>query len=111
MLSKTKRLSKNLFKEVILKGRYAHSPLFLLKTISTNQPSQFSVSVPHKIAKNAVTRNKIRRRMYSVINKLYTNIKEGFQVVFIMKNESKESSIENMAKETILILGKLGILK
>src|SRR3989344_5648297 len=77
MLPNQKRLTTTLFKDTIDGGMTYHSSLFILKLLKTIGPSRFSVSVPKKVAKSAVERNKIRRRVYSAIRILYPNIKES----------------------------------
>lgn len=111
MLSGSKRLNTKLFKEIILKGKYIHNDLFVLRTMSFTGPSRFSVSVPHKIAKNAVLRNKVRRRVYSAIKNIYPEVKENFYSVFIMKASSIKSNIDIISNEIKTSLGKMGILK
>lgn len=83
MLPKSKRLSTKAFKEIIEKGQSFHGPFLILRAINNVATSGFGVSVPKKVAKSAVLRNKMRRRVYTVIKSL--KIKKGFSGVVILK--------------------------
>jgi ribonuclease P protein component len=85
MLSSQNRLSTSLFKEVIQKGIIFHGDFFLARCLNMPGISRFSVSVPKKVAKTAVLRNKIRRRIYSILRSLGSKIYSNKSVVLIMK--------------------------
>ncbi|HEY4503562.1 MAG TPA: ribonuclease P protein component [Candidatus Paceibacterota bacterium] len=111
MLPNQKRLTTTLFKDTIDGGMTYHSSLFILKLLKTIGPSRFSVSVPKKVAKSAVERNKIRRRVYSAIRILYPKIKEGFYGVFISKDSIKKASFIEISSILEQSFVKLGLLK
>jgi ribonuclease P protein component len=111
MLPSSKRLSVALFKEVMDKGKHMHSPLFALRAIKTEGLSRFSVSVPKKVAKTAVLRNKLRRRMYSALTPLFSEIKEGIHGVFIVKEALRKATFEEISLELRQFFGKSGLLK
>lgn len=111
MLQKPKRLTTAIFKEVVLGGKHMHSPIFVMRVKNTQGMSRFSVSVPSKIAKTAVLRNKVRRRIYSALSSLYPSIKEGFHGVIIAKQPILTASFEKITSETKEFFGKSGFLK
>ncbi len=111
MLPKPKRLSTKAFKEIIDTGKYLHNPLFLFRSVSFQGPSKFSVSVPKKVAKTAVLRNKIRRRIYSVLNKLFPEFKDGIQAILIAKPDILKASFKELSTEIKEFFGKTGLLK
>ena len=111
MLPRPKRLSTALFKGVIGEGRSLHSPLFVIRVLKLSGPSRFSVSVPKKIAKTAVLRNKIRRRIYSALEPLFPNIKADIHGVFIVKPTILTASFEEISKGIKDFFGKSGFLK
>jgi ribonuclease P protein component len=109
MLPKSKRLTTEAFKEIIEKGRSFHSP-FLITRISLSEGStKFAVSVPKKVSKLAVNRNKIHRRVYSILRHL--PIISGFRVVIIMKIGSQNLSFVDLSSEIEKIFVKSGLLK
>ncbi len=111
MLPSSKRLSTALFKEVITKGKHLHSPLFVLRAIKTEGLSRFSVSVPKKVAKTAVLRNKLRRRFYSALNPLFVEIKPGIHGVFIVKETILKAHFKSLSTELREFFVKSGLLK
>jgi ribonuclease P protein component len=111
MIPSSRRLTTALFKEVILKGKPLHSPIFVLRMLVSQGTSRFSVSVPKKVAKSAVLRNKIRRRLYSALQPTIPHIKAGIQGVFMVKQVILGMSFENIVKNLQDFFGKSGLLK
>lgn len=109
MLPKSKRLSTEAFKEIIEKGQSIHSPFLIVRTIPKEGPSRFAVSVPKKVAKLAVTRNKIRRQVYEVIAKL--SVKPGYKVVIIAKAGLDKLDYTSLTQELSKAFVKTSLLK
>jgi len=111
MLPSSKRLSTSLFKKVMDEGVVFHSPLFLLRLIKITGKSRFSVTVPKKVAKTAVERNKTRRCVYSSLSKHFDTILPGFYGVFIAKNTILTANLVKIDSDIKEVLGKSRILK
>jgi ribonuclease P protein component len=60
--------------------KYTHS--------SSNKPFRVAVVVSKKVHKSAVTRNRIRRRIYAQVRKFENVIPNGTDLVFTAYNES-----------------------
>jgi ribonuclease P protein component len=69
MLPKKKRLTRALFKPLLSARALTHSLHFWLKA-SPAEAFRLGVSVSKKVAKSAVVRNRVRRRVYSAVEKL-----------------------------------------
>lgn len=68
--------------------------------------SKFAFIISKKIDKKAVIRNKIKRSLARVLEEILTEIKPGYNFVFIVKKEILEKSqeeIEKNLKETFKI--------
>ena len=66
MLPKKERLTKKEFNRFFSMGRRLRTPLF--QVVYAPYPTlHVSVGIPKKIARHAVTRNKIRRRVYEIV--------------------------------------------
>lgn len=111
MLPKSKRLSTKTFVSIMGNGLSSHSPFFVIRIVPTKETSRFSVSVPKKVAKTAVMRNKIRRQAYSALKKIESTIKDGFNGVIIAKIGVEKLTFEEMMSEVNKIFVKSGILK
>ncbi len=111
MLPRLLRLNIALFKEIIEKGRFSHGKYFLFRYIKNEGLPRFAVSVPKKVLKNAVDRNKIRRRVFNSIRKLINKTHEGYKIIIVVKNGAEKLSIEEIYKELESDFVKSGFLK
>lgn len=84
------------FRRIIKNGKYKKAELFNIYIERTNENIyHFGISVSKKIG-NAVVRNKVKRRLKSIIDK--KNYQNGFNCIIIVKgaiNNYKYSYIEN----------------
>jgi len=69
MLPKSRRIERRLFKPLLGSKRYYNSEHFLLRS-AFSDTVRITVSVPKKISKKATVRNKIRRRVYAIVEDL-----------------------------------------
>ncbi len=111
MLTKSKRLSTALFSDIIEKGQSFHNPFLIIKVKKTDKISRFAVSVPKKVAKTAVLRNKIKKKIYSIIKNFEKKIILGFNVIFIAKIGVDKLKFTDLSNEIDKIFVKIGILK
>lgn len=111
MIPSSKRLNTQLFKETIMKGSIFHGSFFIIRCQNTQGLSRFGVSVPKKVAKSAVDRNKIRRRVYSIIRNLNERVISNKNIVFIMKSGVEKADYAEIGKEIEKIFVKIGLLK
>lgn len=90
MLPKKLRISRGDFK--IIKERAlttSSKSIFLSVYTNKENKAKFAVSVSKKVSKGAVLRNLLRRRAYSVIEKIVSKVKPAYYV-FIFKNATKK---------------------
>lgn len=102
MLPHSQRLSTAIFDEVFKTGRLVHSGFFTIKVKNTSGTSRFAVSVSKKIAKNAVDRNRIRRRTYSAVENLLkgkNKMKKPFLVVFVSKKGVEKAEMNEIQSD------------
>lgn len=111
MLPRSERISTELFKEVIQKGAIHHSDFLILRSQKTLILSRFGISVPKKVAKTAVLRNKIKRRLYPIIKSLKPRISIDTNTIVIAKSGLEKLNLKQTQDEVIKIFVKSGILK
>ena len=111
MLPASKRLSVPLFATVLAKGSIVHSPLFTARIMKTAGPSRFSAVISKKIAKTAVERNKLRRRIYSGVGSLIAKLKPGFHVLLMAKPPLTKASLPNIALDLESLFVKSSLIK
>ena len=121
MLPRLKRLTTELFKEVVQKGSISHGtfsvircqnrPDRLVSSKNSSNFSRFGVSVPKRVAKTAVLRNKIKRRIYSIVRKFENRIITGKNVIIIMKNGAETAKYKELEQDIETIFVKSGLLK
>lgn len=114
MLSKKRKVKREIFRDVLLRGKSFHSALFTLRIFFDKKNSaaltRFSFVVSQKIARKATVRNELKRRGYAIIRKNISKIKLGYVCVFFLKKHFIESSIDGLEKEIIMVLKYAGVL-
>ncbi len=111
MLPHSKRLTTELFAEIIEKGQSTHCSFSSIKLLEHDSSSRYAVSVPKKVAHTAVLRNKLRRRTYSLIRSLSPSLKEGFLVIVIIKQGAEKLSLTDFYGEIHKNFVKADLLK
>lgn len=114
MLSRVNRLlSDRDFIKVKTNGKVFQSDSFGLAYLQRNDslPSRFGFVVSNKISKKATVRNKIKRELREAVRKITQEIKEEFDIIFLVKQKMtflKKDEIEKEVGESLL---KSGLMK
>lgn len=111
MLPHSQRINTSLFKEIMEKGRFSHGNLFLFRFVKYEGKSRLSVSVSKKVAKSAVDRNKIKRRVYSLLRGMIDKIKPGYKVIVFVKTNIDKVNFDQLNKDLYSDFVKSGLLK
>ena len=129
MLPKKNRVSRHLFPIIITKGKNHSSSNIYMRVVSlpllpyprdqvkqifyeeNKDLTRFSFVVSKKAVKKAVTRNKIRRVGYNIIQKNIFYIKKGFLVAVFIKKNAAEISNKELEEEIVFLLKKANLLK
>jgi ribonuclease P protein component len=94
MLPSSKRLTAHDVKDIMEKGRVAHSPLFLLRYIpNAGVQTKIVAIAPVKVVKTAAGRNELKRKTYEVVRKLYPRITPGFKIALLAKSPAITASV------------------
>ncbi len=111
MLPKTSRISRENFSELLKSSKFYHSPHFILRVGNAALGrARFGVSVSKKISKKAVTRNLIRRRVYSILNKKIINLFPT-TALFVAKIGAEKIRGVELEKEIEKILRSSNLIK
>lgn len=114
MLARKNRLigSKD-YKRVEKEGIVYQSQNFGLAYFARNdeEPSRFGFVVSTKIAKDAVDRNRFKRAMSESVRMSGTELKAGFDAVFLAKTSIVKSPTSDIMKEVVNALSGSGLLK
>lgn len=88
MLPKKKLVNKRLFQEILENNQIKHGDFFIFKYLQNNKicsnETHLACVVAKGLAKKAVLRNKLRRRVYSILRNF--TFKQGCGVFFYKKN-------------------------
>ena len=103
MLSKTKRVTKDIFQTIIKKGNIVSGSFFLFRYVKNEIP-QYSFVVSKKIANRAVKRNFLRRAGYNILKKYDLKPCAG---VFFYKKEALNVKTELLQEDIDNILKKI----
>ena len=100
MLPKKRRLEKWLIEKALRQGKLVRGSRVSLKyLVIPNRQSAFGLVVSSKVAKQAVIRNKLKRRGRAVILKLLPGIKEGFLALIFFKIGSPKATFRDLENE------------
>lgn len=107
MLAKKNRLPKNEFKKVFKNGRRLHNKYFTLIYHANPmlKSPQAAVVVSKKVAKNAVDRNKIKRRIRAVIQEHIEKI-QNHQVIVLTKPLIQKAAYQDIEVNLERMLGQ-----
>jgi ribonuclease P protein component len=103
MLSKKKRVTKELFPVILKKGGTLSTSLFSFRYIPSEIP-RYAFVAPKTVAKKAVDRNKLRRQGYAAL-RLY-NLKPC-SGVFFYKKQAKAPLFQSIKEDVGSILSKI----
>lgn len=111
-MEKKYRIRKNMeFKNIYKVGKnYWNRNLILYVKNNGLNETRVGYTITKKIG-NAVTRNKIRRRMKEIYRSNFHNIKDGYDLIFIAKRSIVDISFEELEGSMIHIMSIAKLLK
>lgn len=106
MLSKHHRIQRKDFDTYFRRGKVFRSPSVSLRIgkLGTHEKTQVAVVVSKKTAKKAVERHRIKRRLYSIIQKHLPSLPPAS--IIIIANKGGQWSHEALATEVGQVLGQ-----
>ncbi len=116
MLPKKRRISRSDFTHILANGRRFNSPHLLLYVVKNTESrpiieTKLSFSASKKVCSNAVGRNKLRRRGYSVIGRNISKIQPGFMCFFVFKKDSLSVGFKILENEILGLLSDAVMIK
>jgi len=112
VLPKKYRLTKKEIEKFFQREKVFYGRFVVLKKIKNFLPiSRFGFVISQKISKKAVLRNKIKRRLNEVIQKILKEIKPGYDIVFFVKKGIEKQQFLLLKKEIEDLLKKVNLLK
>lgn len=105
-LRKTKEIE-----QVMKRGKGVYGGKLGIKALKNEfNYSRFAFVVGIKVAKAAVKRNQIRRRMREIVRLNFENIKPGYDVMLIARPGAEKLDFKELEKDLIAALKKLRLL-
>lgn len=111
MLPTSRRLrSEKDFSKLFRKGRPHHHRLLTLKSVRNDLGHpRIGFVVSTKVAKHAVDRNRIKRRLRAIVGKVIGELRGGNDVAIIAKKDAVGASFAEMEAATLRLLEKSGL--
>lgn len=103
MLSSKYRLKKKInFARIEIDGSLIQSKSFGMGIYNRadDEPSHFGFIISTKISKKAVIRNRIKRIMSETVRVNLDKLKNGFDILFLIKHQAVKISREELENET-----------
>ncbi len=110
MLKKKERLSRRTFNRFFSVGRRIHS-LHLMLIYAPYETFHAGAVAPKKLAKTAVLRNKFRRRIYDVFERIQKESPVKGVFICIAKEGAPRSSYDVLKKELMELIHKTGAIR
>lgn len=104
---------KENFEKVEKEGKLFQSDSFGIAYLKRNDEDfpKFGFVVSKKISGEAVHRNRIKRAMSEAIRHSLTEIKKGYDFVFLVKQESTRKTTDEIMREVKYAIVKAGFTK
>jgi ribonuclease P protein component len=111
MLPKKNRINVELFETIGKSGKRVSSPLFsFVYSFENTTDPRFAVVIGKKRLSLAIGRNRIRRRIYSIIENHLSDLK-SISGIFYLQPQSLKASNEELEEEILTIFKKVGIIE
>ena len=111
MLSRSYRISVGQFNTVIERGRVAHSTLFLARILKDQPDIRIAAVASKKIAKTAVVRNRIRRKIYEAVRPLKSSLPSSIHVLIFAKAGLLQVTHKEIEADLKNLFVKAGLLR
>lgn len=111
MLRSNKLRSRKDFKHIFQRGARVNGRYFTLHYLANNQKNnRWAVVVSTKVSKRAVRRNRLRRRLSSLLKASQNSIKPGYDLVVVVKNDFFAENVDALNIEYAQVISKSGLL-
>jgi len=112
MLPRHNRIPKSDFKKIFKEGRYLHSNNLILLYYRNNsiEEPQFAAIIKSKVT-GAVGRNRIKRMIKRLLKKHLYSIKSDYQIIFMVKNDLKDTRVNSLEEEIKYLFDKANLCK
>ncbi len=98
------------FRRLYSKGKSAAAPCLVCYCRKNSRgSSRIGFTVSNKIG-NAVTRNRIRRRLREIYRLHEGEVKRGYDIVIVARHRAAEADYHRLEKELMKTLGRLSLL-
>ena len=105
MLSKDKKLDRKDHLIVLKSGKKIYKNHFFIQYLENDlEITKCTVSVSKKLARKAVQRNNIKRKIFNLIKKTYPQFRPGYTLVIIPQKPILEIVIDDVEKELLTII-------
>jgi len=113
MLSEKNRLKKEKdFQKVIQKGKKAGEDFLILRSLRNKlKRTRIGFVVSRKIAKKAVLRNKIKRRLREAVRPNLAKVKSGYDLIFFTKKGIEGKDFWQIKEAVSKLLQRAKLLK
>ena len=111
MLPRTHRAGKEYFAKAKSPGRRFSTPHFSTLTTPSGKEKKFSVVISGKVARSAVARNKLRRRVYGVIRDEIPRMRGGVVMIVYARTGAAGLPYRTIHEEIVRLLHTSGAIK
>ncbi|MBI3963892.1 MAG: ribonuclease P protein component [Candidatus Kerfeldbacteria bacterium] len=100
------------FQRAYRRGRSAHSRTLRLRTLAHGRPvTRFGIVVSNRIAKRAVVRNRLKRRLRESVRPLLPRILPGFDVILSAQPGADAASLVQLRQDLQAVLVRARLIR
>ncbi len=114
MLPAKNRLSSFLILELLGSGQRFHGKylsLYIARSLEKKNNSYFAFLVPKKITKQVVEKNKMKRKVKAAVKQNLEQIKKGYNVLFLVKENINSETHRTIKAEVEELLKQAGLFQ
>ncbi len=113
MLKKNQRITDSKdFQTIYRRGRHNSNAFFSLNYLPNYYGvCRFGIVVNKKVAKKAIERNLLKRRIREILKLNYDTIVTGFDIIISTRPKTKEIPFSQLEKELLVLLANAKLVK
>jgi ribonuclease P protein component len=97
---------------VMMRGQYSGSGEVVVRVLRSRQPtSRAVIVVSKKIAKRAVIRNRIRRRLAALLATHFATVAPGYDIVVTVRSDTTSLTPAALERQLTAALSRAGLTK
>ena len=108
MLGRSQRINRERFQAIFPKGGVHHTPHLLVRMVfgQKTKESRGAVVVSKKVVRRATQRNRLKRRIYGALERVFPTLSTPVEVIIFVKKGAEKTPSSSLENEIVGIIKK-----